>query len=250
MEKNFPEGMVPIGDSEFCFSCHEGVACFTRCCQKVDMFLFPYDIIRLKNAKSMDSNEFLRLYTRVVSGHNPYFPSVMLKLDENDNCPFLTESGCSVYKDRPSSCRTYPLERAVDRNPERGRPEEFYFMTDHDYCLGHKEERVFTTKKWVRNQGLDQYNTMNDLWGQIDTLFNQNPWRGEGAGGEKQRVAFMVCYDIDGFRKFVEDHKLISQYRLDKNTRGRIKKDDSELLKFGFEWLKTILAGSSSLIRK
>lgn len=250
MDKKFPEGMIPLGLEAFNFSCHEGVACFTRCCKNVEMLLFPYDIVRLKNALSIDSQEFGKKFTRLVSGDNPYFPTVMLKLNEENNCPFLSEQGCTVYSDRPSACRTYPLERAVNRNPEPGEEKEFYFMTDHDYCMGHNEEMVFTVRQWVRNQRLDQYNLMNDLWGELDTLFSTNPWKGEGAEGEKQRLAFMVCFDIDGFRIFVEKQNLLNYFRLDKDQKRGIKRDDEQLLKFGFEWLKLFLGGKSSLLKR
>ena len=251
MEKKFPKGMVPLGDQSFNFSCHDGVACFTRCCKNVEMFLFPYDIVRLKNTVNIDSGKFIKKYTRLEVGGNPYFPSVMLKLkEENGWCPFLSVQGCTVYNDRPSACRTYPLERAVDRKPEPGHETEFYFMTNHDYCLGHQEEAVINVKQWIRNQRLDQYNLMNDLWGELDTLFATNPWKGEGIAGEKQRLAFMVCFDIDGFRKFVDNHQLVKLFLLEKDAKKRIMRDDEELLKFGFEWIKLILNAKSSLIRK
>lgn len=250
MEKKFPDGMVPLKDKIFKFNCHEGVACFTRCCKQVDMYLFPYDVLRLKKALNLDSHEFIQRHVRLVQGENPYFPAVMLKLNDENNCPFLGENGCSVYNDRPSACRTYPLERAVDRSPGEAQEKEFYFMTNHDYCLGHFEERDFSVKEWVRNQRLEQHNLMNDLWGELDTLFSSNPWKGEGAGGEKQRLAFMVCFDIDGFRKFIEQHKLLQNFRLDKDSKKRINTDDQELLKFGFEWIKLILTGKSSLVQR
>jgi len=60
----------------------------------------------------------------------------------------------------------------------------------------------------------------------------------------------MVCYDIDGFRRLVEEKKLSDQFTLSKEIRRRISSEDSELLKFGFEWLKLIFGGKSSLIRK
>lgn len=247
MEKKFPEGMVPLGDKEFTFACHKEVSCFTRCCRKVDMFLFPYDVLCLKNALGIDSQEFIQKHTRLVQGENPYFPAVMLKLNEDDNCPFLSEEGCSVYPDRPSSCRTYPLERAIDRR-ERPGLRDYYFLTRHEYCKGHFEKKVLTVKQWIRKQRLEQYNLMNDLWGEMDTIFSTNPWRGEGAGGEKQRLAFMVCYDIDGFRRFAVQSRLLDKFRLAKDQKRRMEEDDSELLKFGFEWLKLILTGKSSLV--
>jgi hypothetical protein len=165
-------------------------------------------------------------------------------------CPFLADTGCSVYQDRPSACRTYPLERAVDRCSVAGVVEEYYFLTNHPYCLGHGQENLQSVNSWIRNQKLLDYNTMNGLWAEMDTIFRQNPWKGEGAAGEKQQLAFMVCYNIDGFRRFADEQKLVKLFKLDKYFKRRIAKEDDELLKFGFEWLKLILTGKSSLERK
>lgn len=249
--KDFPEGMVPLGDSEFQFECHSGVECFTFCCRNVDMILYPYDIIRLKNSLQLDSEEFVRNHTYLQKGDNPFFPTVKLKLGDDDrkSCPFLRDSGCTVYPDRPSACRTYPLEMAVDRTKIGTTPDEYYFMTDHPYCLGHREDKSFSVNSWIRNQRLIDYNVMNGYWAGMDSLFRLNPWKGEGAAGEKQQLAFMVCYNIDGFRRFAKQHNLLKQYRMAKDVKRRIEAEDSELLKFGFEWLKMILTGKSSLVR-
>jgi len=249
-KKEFPEGMVPLENSEFTFRCHPGVRCFTVCCKKVDLILFPYDVLRLKNALNITSEQFMHQHTHLVKGDNPFFPTVMLKLTEEENkaCPFLLPEGCTVYNDRPSACRTYPLERAVDRESGSGRPEEFYFITKHDYCFGHEEDTVTTAKEFVRNQRIDQFNIMNDLWAELDTLFRTNPWKGEGAGGPKQQMAFMVCYDIDGFRQYVSREGMLKHFQISKDVKKRMKRDDAELQKFGFEWLKLILTGKSSLV--
>lgn len=250
--KSFPDGMVPLGTAEFQFACHPGVACFTICCRNVDMILYPYDIIRLKHALHLDSETFMRGHTVLESGDNPYFPTVKLKLNKDDEkaCPFLTKTGCSVYDDRPSACRTYPLERAVDRSSAAGKAADYYFLARHEYCLGHKEDTCLTVNRWIRHQRLIDYNAMNALWAEIDTVFRQNPWKGEGAAGEKQQLAFMVCYNIDAFRRFAETHKLIKQFRIDRDFKNRIAKEDAELLKFGFQWLKLLLTGKSSLVGK
>jgi Fe-S-cluster containining protein len=250
--KEFPEGMVPLGTSVFRFDCHPGVECFTVCCKNVDLTLYPYDIIRLKNCLGIDSEDFVRKHTFLVRGEKLFFPSVKLRLLESEGnpCPFLLEDGCSVYRDRPSACRTYPLERAVDRSCVAGPGREYYFMTDHPYCLGHREVREFTVKRWIRNQGLIEFNAMNSLWAELDTVFSANPFKGEGAGGEKQRLAFMVCYNIDGFRRFERQNNLLKSFRVSKDEKKRILREDSELQKFGFEWLKLLLTGRSSLVRK
>jgi Fe-S-cluster containining protein len=252
-EKIFPEDMQPQGKEPFTFLCHPGVSCFTVCCKKVDLDLYPYDIIRLRKSLDMDSELFMRSHTELKRGGNPYFPTVKLKLVQSGDeqvCPFLDESGCRVYDDRPSSCRTYPLERAVDRSPKKGVLSDFYFLTNHSYCLGHQESHTYTVKQWVRNQRLDEFNVMNDQWAEIDTLFATNPWKGEGSGGPNQQLAFMVCYDIDGFRDFTGKNKVLDQFVLSREQKKRIVDSDENLLKFGFEWLKTILGGVSSLRRR
>jgi Fe-S-cluster containining protein len=249
-DKSFPEGMVPLGDAGFRFLCHPGVSCFTVCCRNVDLDLYPYDIIRLKNSLGMDSETFMRTHTELKQGGNPYFPTVKLKLEETPegaSCPFLGTQGCTVYQDRPTACRTYPLERAVDRTAQRGRTDDFYFLTNHSYCKGHEEEHHFSVKQWLRNQRLDEYNLMNDRWAEVDTLFATNPWKGEGSGGQNQQLAFMVCYDIDGFHSFVMENRLLEQFSLQRDQKKRMNRLDEELLKFGFDWLKLILGAPSPL---
>jgi Fe-S-cluster containining protein len=249
-DKNFPEGMEPLGSAGFKFLCHPGVSCFTVCCRNVDLDLYPYDVIRLKNQLGVDSETFMRERTELKRGGNPYFPTVKLKLEQSTGeptCPFLSEEGCTVYQDRPTSCRTYPLERAVDRMAARGRPDEFYFLTNHSYCKGHAEDHRFSVKQWIRNQRLDEYNVMNDQWAEVDTLFASNPWKGEGSGGQGQQLAFMVCYNIDGFRTFVMENRLVEQFHFQRDRKKRLERFDEELLKFGFDWLKHIFGAPSSL---
>jgi uncharacterized protein len=250
--KEFPKGMEPLGNSTFHFCCSTAVKCYMSCCRKLDLILYPYDIIRLKKRLAISSEELMRTYTRLGPGNHPFFPAVMLLMAENDEhtCPFLGPEGCTVYEDRPTACRTYPLERAVDRNPVKGRTKEYYFMTSHSYCLGHQEKKEWTVKTWLRDQKVQQYNTVNDLWAEVDTLFAQNPWQGEGAGGPRQQMAFMVCYNIDGFRRLAEENGLFDQFRLEGSQRKVLTYDDEALLKFGFEWLKHILAGTGNLRRK
>ena len=248
-EDKFPDGMIPLGTETFQFSCHSGVKCFTSCCKNVDMFLFPYDIIRLKNRLGVDSESFMRRYTRLSIGSHPYFPSVMLKLsdDVERSCPFLTDKGCSVYSDRPSACRTYPLERAVDRTPDRGSRFDYYFLTNHSYCLGHQEVNSCTSLQWIRDQQLQEYNNMNDRWAELDTIFLTNPWKGEGRGGPRQQIAFMVCYNVNEFRLFVARQHIFEQFQMSNKQKNHIESDDVALFQFGVEWLKFFLTGKSSL---
>ncbi len=248
--KAFPEGMTPLGNATFQFSCHPGLSCFTSCCRNVDMPLYPYDIITLKNKLNLRSAEFLEHHTRVVQGSNSYFPSLMMKMNEDNSCPFLSPEGCEVYKERPFSCRMYPLERAVNRNPGKGEGREFYFLCQHDYCKGHGQGPEWTAKEWIRDQELLFHNAMAEQWTEMDTLFAGNPWEGEGVAGPKQKLAFMVCYNIDDFRGYVSHYNLLSQFKLCRSRVRSIETDDEALLTFGFDWLKLVLIKQPTLRSK
>jgi len=247
---SLPDDRAPLGKGSFTFRCHSGVSCYLVCCHKVELRLLPVDVLRLKNALGLHSARFLDTYARVGAGDHPFFPAVMLNMADTEGfpCPFLDKEGCSVYKDRPSACRTYPLERAIEKTGRRGQMKSHYFLTSHPYCKGHAEDHQFTVRQWERDQRLHEYNLVNDLWAEVDAFFALNPWEGEGQAGPRQQLAFMVCYNIDGFRSYCKQHNLLTEYRIDRQRRRRIEKDDVELLKFGFDWLFHVLGDRSTLI--
>ena len=245
-----PPGRSPVGKQPFRFHCHPGVRCYLSCCRNVDLLLFPYDILRLKHCLKMDAGTFLHRHTTLCQGSHPFFPGLKLQLADGNPpaCPFLGETGCTVYPDRPSACRTYPLERGVEQ-PGPGKPlRAHYFLTHHPYCKGHEEAHTYTLRQWEREQDLSEFNLYNDLWAEIDAFFATNPWAGEGKAGPYQQLAFLVCYNIDGFRAYANEHRLLSAFRLDKAERQRIERDDGHLLRFGFQWLELILGGRRNLI--
>ena len=123
-------------------------------------------------------------------------------------------------------------------------------MTRHPYCKGHFEAHFYSVKEWERDQDLYDCNLYNDLWAELDAFFSTNPWAGEGKAGPYQKLAFMVCYDIDRFRNYVNEHALLDGFRLRKDERQRLKRNDGALLTFGFRWLEYILGGEKKLIKK
>ncbi len=243
-ENNSGAERVPLDSAKFTFGCGPDVPCYTVCCHKLELRLYPYDIIRLKNRLGISSEEFLNRYTGLIKGDNPCFPTVILVMtdDEEKSCPFLVAEGCSVYPDRPSACRTYPLERGVEKISDSARLLEHYFLVKHPYCKGHGRGREWTVKEWVRDQNLVEYNQMDDLWAEMDRLFaDHRIWRGEGAAGPRQQMAFMACYNIDRFREYVNENRILEQYRIDKGRKKVIMADDEALLSFAFDWLRLVL---------
>jgi len=86
-------------DDKFKFSCHPGLACFGQCCRDINIFLSPYDVVRLKNKLGITSTEFLDRYAIRHLVPQSGFSVIQLKMREDQalKCPFVTAGGCAVY---------------------------------------------------------------------------------------------------------------------------------------------------------
>jgi Fe-S-cluster containining protein len=235
--------LIPLTGNTFRFQCHPAIACFTKCCAQLNLLLTPYDILRMKRRLEISSDEFLDRYGNTVMDGDSRFPMVKLRMRQDDSrgCPFVTSGGCGIYEDRPGSCRLYPLGRAALK-PDGGRAtREKYFVVEESHCLGFRENREWTLADWMSNEGMEEYNTMNDHWFEIVT----SP-KSLGSGGDVQRklqMFFMASYNLDRFRKFVFESSFLRLFRIDQGLQRRLATDDVELMKFSFEWLKFSLFG-------
>jgi hypothetical protein len=237
-------------DAKFKFRCHKGIGCFTKCCSNIDIMLTPYDIVRLKNRLDISSGEFLVNYTYVEIDEKTSHPFVFLKMNEDAErkCPFVTSEGCNIYTDRPANCRYYPVGQAslkkMDDKINEPITEEFYFFIKEPHCLGFNENAEWTIKSWRDDQGVDVYDDMNRGW--KDILFRRN-LPGHSLDEKKQKAFYMACYDVDRFRRFVFESKFLEMFDIDEKTLERIKNDEAELMKFGFEYTKYILMMEETL---
>lgn len=240
-------------DTQFKFRCHKGMGCFTKCCSNIAIMLTPYDIVRLKNRLGISSGEFLNNYTYIDIDEKTSHPFVFLKMNEDAErkCPFVTAEGCTVYSDRPANCRYYPVGQAslkkMDDKINEPITEEFYFFIKEPHCLGFNEDAEWTIKSWRDDQGVDVYDDMNRGWKEI--LFRRN-LPGHSLDEKKQKAFYMACYDVDRFRRFVFESKFLEMFDVDEKTLEKIKSDEIELMKFGFEYTKYILMMEETLKRK
>jgi Fe-S-cluster containining protein len=234
-------------DSSFTFSCHPGVPCFNACCSDVNIFLTPYDILRLKNALGITSQEFLSKYTVSPFDQNLKYPVILLQMrdDEKTSCPFVTEKGCSVYEDRPWACRMYPLGLASPGENCPDLNEEFYFLLKEAVCKGFGEDKKHTVSQWLSEQGIEDYNEMGQDF--KDLTLHKLFQEGQDLTPKKVEIFFLACYNIDKFRSFVFDSTFLEKFVVDEVTIEKIRKDDVELLKFGYKWLRFALFGENTL---
>ncbi len=232
------------GDT-FSFRCCPGIACFNRCCRNLNLFLYPYDVIFLKNRLNLPSDQFLDKYVDIVLRNSNFFPEVLLGMsgDQERTCPFLSDAGCTVYPDRPDTCRTFPVEQGVYYDAASKTTKLIHFFRPPDFCMGQHEKKVWTIQAWAQDQGAVVYNQMTLLWSEIKRMFQDNPWGLEGPEGPKAKMAFMATYNVDQFRDFLFNSTFLKRYKLKSAIRKTIRNDDVELMKFGFEWVKFFIWG-------
>jgi len=237
-------------NSEFEFECHPGVPCFNDCCGDVNIFLTPYDIIRLKNRLGITSEEFLKKHTLTPFDKNLTYPIVLLQMQENEKktCPFVGKNGCQVYEDRPWACRMYPLGLASPSDDNKQLDKEFYFLLQESVCKGFECKRKIAVSDWLKDQGITDYNEMGEEF--KDITLNKFFLDENNLTPKKLEMFFTVCYNIDKFRKFLFESSFFDKFEVDNSVKTKIEKDDVELLKFGYQWLRFSLFGEKTIAVK
>jgi uncharacterized protein len=195
-------------EQTFRFACHCKVPCFNHCCQDLIQALTPYDVLRLKNHLNVSSKEFIETYAMVYTGSSTGLPVASLRFgsDTDKQCPFVTPQGCSVYPARPSSCRIYPLARALRRNRSDGRISEAYAIIKEAHCLGFEEPATQSVRQWIAYQQLDTHLAMNDALMELIALKNQ--LRPGPLSSEHLQLVRMAFYDQEEIQNRALRNKL------------------------------------------
>jgi len=239
--------MQPIQDQAFRFVCNKALPCFTKCCANLNLVLTPYDILRLKNRLNLSSEEFLQKYSTNHVDEAYGVPVVQLKMNTETTrrCPFVGPEGCAVYEDRPGACRLYPLGRAASKIFDGYPAKEYYFVVKESHCLGFMEEREWTVQEWVINQGMDEYNAMNDAFLNITAGGQANTMK--TLSDQQLQMYYMACYNLDEFRRFVFETTFMDKFDIPQDVQQRIKTDETELMVFACQWLKFSLFGEKTI---
>jgi Fe-S-cluster containining protein len=236
--------------SSFCFDCHRGLECFTRCCSDVNIVLTPADVLALSRKAGLSTGEFLDRHTISPLTKELHLPVVMLRMGEapEKRCPFVAEGGCSVYEARPWACRMYPVGMALPPARAGAAPQPAWFLFEDDFCHGRREPRTWTVEAWQESQGV---NERDDLEQGFRDLVG-HPWFIGGRQLDPRRIEafFMAAYDLDTFREFVFGTTFVKRFELDGALVERLRTDDRALLLFGFRWLRFALFGEPTLRRR
>ena len=224
----------------FSFGCRPALSCFGECCRELDLALTPYDMLRLCRELQMSPKDFFDRYVVLEQDEPGTFPGVYLGMvdDGRASCPFITENGCRVYRGRPGACRAYPVGRGVTRDAD-GNMQEIHILVREGHCHGFAEPPVHTVAEWFEDQGMLEYNAVND---EVLTLVQHEQFRrGVDLTPAAKDTYLLALYRLDAFHRLVSTPDFYNRYLPDKEERRAILADDLNLLRFGIRWLQKVL---------
>jgi uncharacterized protein len=241
-------GRRQLSEDERCtFACHPDVPCFTRCCADVNIVLTPVDVLRLSRRLGLTTTAFLARHALVPITRDLQLPVVMLRMGEDagHRCDFVGEEGCTVYEDRPWSCRMYPVAMALPPARAGFEPRPLYFLLEDDFCRGREAGRTWNVEEWRRDQGIEERDELESGFRDIVS----HPWfiGGRKLDPKRCEMFFTACYDLDRFRSFVFESTFLERFELEGETVEQIRVDDEALLRFAFRWLRFALFGEPVL---
>ena len=189
-------------DDSFNFTC---IQCAQCCKNRSDyhrfdtIILTPYDIIRLSRQLKITTTEFLTRHTGLEPRPRTQSLEIFLKFkgdDKNNICPFSVDYQCTVYSDRPMSCRIYPLGRLI-------LGDEAVIMIPkktEDCALG--TGKRLKVRDWLEKMYLFHYFRFDRPW----HLFHRIKAEKFNKLTAAERDYFLRClYDIDSIKKLKKD---------------------------------------------
>jgi len=224
--------------SRFRFKCYPGISCFTKCCSGIKIYLTPYDIFRLKNRLGLSYRDFLMQYTEPALIEKSQLPTRTIKMKDAEGrpCPFITPEGCSVYTDRPLTCRYYPLGMGTMKKDDSKTEENFFIMIKEDHCLGHNETTEWTIDEWRADQESDLYDEMNSDW--MAVVLKAKTLGLVEFSQKSLDLFFIVSTNLDLFKEFVVSSRFMDAYNIDPEYIAGLMENELEFLKFSLKWLR------------
>ncbi len=221
----------------FRFSCRPELSCFNHCCANKHLPLTPYDVLRIKAALGLTSDELLARHTLYSIDPSTGFPVISIRMgdDPEKTCPFVSPKGCTVYENRPTACRLYPLARAVSADPMGDVVKEFFYSIDTPVCLGIREREVRSVEQWLDDQGLPSYLGMNDRV--VGFVLTTKKRLGKPLDERSLHKVLVALYNLDVFRDFVFSTQILDILQTKEPLRDRIRNDDTALLELALTYL-------------
>jgi len=235
-------------NAEIKFSCHKGISCWNACCKNADITLTPYDIIRLKNATGKDSSAVLQDHTVPFTMDADGMPGLKLRTTDEGACRFMDEeAGCTIYENRPSSCRYYPLGNLSMKKADQAHENQHFVLVREPHCKGHEEDRPINIQAYREEQKVEEFDQHNIEYFQL-ILKKKSMGPGVGKPPEMSlQLYFMACFDQDRFRRFVLSDAFKNTYTLTQDEYDIIADSDVDCMYFAFRLLRQVLYNEKTI---
>ncbi len=240
-----PELLALAPDEPFRFACGPGIACYNQCCQDLNQALTPFDVLELRRYLKLSWQEIQEQHVMLYTGPATGLPVASLRFASRAgrHCPFVTDQGCGVYPARPTSCRLYPVARAIQRSRIDGRMSEHFALLKESHCHGFEKGPMQTAREWVESQGaragLDASDAMLEL------IALKNRLRPGPLAPEQRQWAVMAFYDLERLKDQAQAGRLPA---MNADTLPPIpdRDDDHRWLSWAMAWLRRALFGQQA----
>jgi len=224
----------------FQFACHPGVSCFGACCSALDLMLLPYDAMRLRRSTGQSSRDFVHEYADMTAMPGLGLPILQMHMQDNENkrCPFSRKGACSVYENRPSACRTYPLGRATRPGPAG--VEEQVFIVREAHCKGFAE-----ASQWNPATGFSPLAVVFLRMALASALRQQEQDTGRHLSSQQSGMSGLALYQPDDFQHFLAGSQLMDRLDMSAARKDAVLHDEEACIDFGFDWLELSLMGQT-----
>jgi hypothetical protein len=132
---------------------------------------------------------------------------------------------------------------SLENHKEEAR--EKFFLVRESHCKGFSEDKEWTALEWMANEGVDEYNKMNDQWLRILTSRKNIGEKSEVP--RKVQMFYLASYNLDKFRDFVFKSRFFDRFDVAPETKEEIATSDTALMGFAIDWLWFSLFGENTM---
>lgn len=130
-------------DGTFHFECSRS----GECCRHMEIFLNPYDILRMAEALGMTTIQLIQDHVLFLENKQQGILKPVLKAAREGVCAFNSNRLCKIHRDRPLPCRLFPIARM----------DEDYHLQQVSYCKGLSSRRKQDVASYIQEEEAQEH---------------------------------------------------------------------------------------------
>lgn len=155
-----------------------------ECCRHMEIFLNPYDILRMAKALDTTTIQVIQDQLLFLENRQQGILKPVLKAAREGVCEFNSNRLCRIHRDRPLPCRLFPIARI----------DEDFHLQQVSYCKGLASQREQDVDTYIQEEEAQEhldaakpYHRVMRTYVTMDGLLDQ----------ETKDLFHTVLYDFD-----------------------------------------------------